>query len=142
MPCQDVTEVVRLTVDNDDRVLSYELLKQTCGGAVAGRGLVRDAVKLRTIDDILAITPKDILDVSRHKSTVNEYLLLKHLFAIQATLAAFRGTETAHEPGMLQIESVDYAPGTTHIQARIKLDLLTEKIKACGLCGDSCGRTE
>lgn len=142
MPCTDVTELLTLTLDNADRVVSYELTKQTCGGAVAGRGLIRDWVKLRPVSEVVALQPATVLAESHRKGTVNEYLTLKHLFSIQAALASYQGQTSNHEPGLLQIESIDHGPDDTRIQARIKLDVLTEKIRACGLCGDACGSPE
>jgi hypothetical protein len=142
MPCTDVTEVLVLSLDNSDRVQTYSLHKETCGGAVAGRGLIRDWVKHREVAEVLALQPAELLMQTNRRGTVNEYLTLKHLFSIQGALAAYRGEMADHEPGLLQIESIEYAPDETRLQARIKLDVLTEKIKACGLCGDACNNPE
>ncbi|MBD3256804.1 hypothetical protein GF377_00120 [candidate division GN15 bacterium] len=142
MPCTDVTELLSITLDTTDRVTLYALHKETCGGAVAGRGLIRDHVKDKTVAEILTLQPGDVVAESDRGGSVNEYLLVKHLLAVQSALAAYEGREADTDTGLLQIEAIEYGPERTVIQARIQLDVLTDKIKACGLCGDSCGHSE
>ena len=141
MPCTDVTENLRLVLDPEERILDYELSKQTCGGAVAGRGLIRKWVKHRPIDEVMRLTAQEILEGSEIKSSTDEYLHLKHLFSIQETLSAFTGAAD-NENELLSILAVDYGPEGTSIHARINLAVLTDRIKACGLCGDKCGTGE
>lgn len=141
MPCTDVTENLRLVLDRDDRIVDYELSKQTCGGAVAGRGLIRKWVKDQTVEEVLALNAKAVLESSKTRSTTDEYLHLKHLFSIQETLSAYTGASD-NENELLSILSVDYGPEGSTIHARINLEVLTDRIKACGLCGDKCGTVE
>lgn len=141
MPCTDVTENLKLVLDSEERIIDYELSKRTCGGAVAGRGLIRKWVKHRPVDAVLQLTGQEVLAGSEIKSGTDEYLHLKHLFAIQETLSAFTGA-TDNESELLSILSVDYGPEGASIQARINLEVLTDRIKACGLCGDKCGSME
>ena len=137
MTCSDVTENLRLVLDAEERISDYVLTKQTCGGAVAGRGLIRKWVKHKRVEDVLRLTAQEVLDGSDIKSSTDEYLQLKHLFSIQETLLAFTGT-TDNDTDLLSIESVDYGPDGARITARINLEVLTDRIKACGLCGDNC----
>ena len=141
MPCNDVTENLRLVLDPADRIIDYELSKQTCGGAVAGRGLIREWVKHRPIDEVLRLDAKEVLEGSKVRSSTDEYLHLKHLFSIQETLSAYTGASD-NENELLSILSVGYGPEGSTIHARINLELLTDRIKACGLCGDGCGEME
>ena len=141
MPCTDVTENLRLVLDSEERIIDYELSKQTCGGAVAGRGLIRKWVKHQPVDKVLQLTGQEVLAGSDIKSGTDEYSHLKHLFSIQETLSAFIGA-TDNESELLSILSVDYGPEGASIQARINLEVLTDRIKACGLCGDKCGSAE
>jgi len=140
MPCTDVTENLRLVLDPEERIIDYELSKQTCGGAVAGRGLIRKWVKHKPVEEILRLSARKVLEGSRIKSSTDEYLHLKHLFSIQETLSAYTG-KTDNENDLLSILSVDFGPEGTSVHARINLEVLTDRIKACGLCGDGC-RTE
>jgi hypothetical protein len=137
MPCTDVTENLRLVLDHEDRITDYELSKQTCGGAVAGRGLIRKWVKHKQVHEVLGLTAPEVLAGSDIKSGTDEYLYLKHLFSIQETLSAFTGAAES-DSELLSILAVDHGPENVTIQARINLEALTDRIKACGLCGDSC----
>jgi len=139
MPCTDVTEFLVLDLDDRERVMNYELTKQTCGGAVAGRGLIREWVKGRTVDEILALSPEIVLGGSDNRDTVYEYLCLKHLFSIQAALRAYLGAGLPNGPCPADLLSLEHAPGRITLRARLKLGLITNAIKACGLCGDVAG---
>lgn len=138
MPCSDVTERLSLTLDHEDRVIGYELTKQTCGGSVAGRGLIRELVKHQTADEVAAIQPEAVLAHTESSDDVLEYLRLKHLFSIQAALAVFGGNASEEQSRLLTIEPVDHGPDDLTILATVHLEVLTDKIKACGLC-DGCG---
>ncbi len=138
MPCSDVTERLSLTLDHEDRVIGYELTKQTCGGSVAGRGLIRELVKHRTADEVLALRAETVVADTDGSDDVLEYLRLKHLFSLQAALAVFGGDASDEQSRLLTIESVDYGPDDVTIVATVHLEVLTDKIKACGLC-DGCG---
>ena len=141
MPCTDVTELLTLTLDHHDRVIAYTLVKQTCGGAVAGRGLIRDWVKHAGVDQVLALSAEQLV-AECERGTVNEYLMLKHLFTVQAALRTYVGAAQDDDGELIEIESIEHSPDRSEIHARVKLNVLTEKIKACGLCGDSCSGLE
>jgi len=136
MPCKDITENLQLILDPEERICDYSLSKQTCGGAVAGRGLIRRWVKQKRVDDVLKLTAGEVLAGSDIKSSTDEYLYLKHLFSIQATLSAFTGSAEGDDD-LLSILSVEYSAEGAEIHARINLKVLTDRIKACGLCGDN-----
>lgn len=138
MPCNDITEVLAIRLDSDERLVDYSLHKISCGEAVAGRGLIRKWAKGKTIAEIMALKPEMVLADEEIDSAVGEYLRLKHLFAIQSALAGFTGDVTTVPGSFCSMESIDYTSDGVSIQASINLDILTDKIKACGLCGDAC----
>ena len=137
MPCNDLTEVLRLTLDQNDRVVGYSLSKLSCGGTVAGRSLIRKWVKHRTVSDILQLNPKQILDDIRVEDPLEEYLHLKHLFAIKTALTTFLGKQAGRPSDTCVINTVSTSPDGTELLVELKVDLLTSRIKACGLC-DTC----
>ena len=137
MPCNDLTEVLRLTLDPDDRVVGYSLSKLSCGGTVAGRSLIRRWVKHRTVSEVMRLSPKQILDDIRAESSIEEYLYLKHLFAIQMALTTFLGRQAGRPSDACVINTVSTSPDGTELLVELRVDLLTSQIKACGLC-DTC----
>lgn len=137
MPCNDVTEELRVALDSRDRVTRYSLSKITCGGSVAGDGLLNDMVLDHPIQEILALGP-EALAGRTPAGSVEEYLGLKHLLAIQAVLAEYTGQQTPDTGRLLSITGVAYDTDGVEVSAVIKLPILTEKITACGRCGDRC----
>ena len=135
MPCTDVTEILEITLDARDRVVAYSLSKQTCGGAVAGRGLIRSWVKNKPLDEILTLSPARLVQDSRSPDELQEYLRLKHLFSIQALLGRYSGRPEFDDDSLVEVLSIDYDQSGARIRARLNLEVITEKIKACGLCG-------
>ena len=137
MPCNDLTEVLRLTLDRNDRVVGYSLSKLSCGGSVAGRSLIRKWVKHRTVSEIMRLSPEQIIDDIRVEDPLEEYLHLKHLFAIQMALMTFLGKQAGRPSDACVINTVSTSPDGTELLVELKVDLLTSRIKACGLC-DTC----
>jgi hypothetical protein len=137
MPCNNVTETLALVLDTEERIVDYSLHKISCGEPVAGRGLIRRWAKGKTVKQILDLKPVTLSKDGSIDDTVGEYLRLKHLFSIQAALAEFVGNEATQLDDFCTIESVTYSTDGVEIRAAINLDLLTDRIKACGLRGDA-----
>ena len=136
MPCNDVSEILEIRLDNAERVVDYSLSKQTCGGMVAGRGLIRDWVKGRSIDEIIALSGAQVLSESDNPDATWEYLRLKHLFSIQAALSEFEGKSSSDgDTRFVEMLAVDYGPEGVSLTAKLNVDVISDEIKACGLCG-------
>jgi NifU-like protein involved in Fe-S cluster formation len=138
MPCNDVTEVLSITLDPDDRIIHYSLIKETCGGAVGNSSLLRKWVENRSASDVLKAQPEDIMAAIPTRNTTWEFLTLKHLFALQTGLQAFLGEQSASLNDSCVVDTVETTPKGIQFIALIKVDVLTEKIESCGGCG-SCG---
>lgn len=137
MPCTDVSENIKITLDHDDRVIFYALSKDTCSGAVGKPSLLRKWIRDRSAEDILAATPDILHDFYPTKSNTWQFLYAKHLFAVQRTLQAALGHDTGRPTDYCAVHSVTYTPDGVEIVARLNIDLMTDDIKACGNCG--CG---
>ncbi|MBU0982564.1 MAG: hypothetical protein KKA42_01745 [candidate division Zixibacteria bacterium] len=135
MPCNDITEHLCLRLDSDERVVGYELSKVTCGGKVAGRGLIRDWVKYKSINEVLEFRPPaEPPDADPH-SPNREFLRLKHLITIQSAVAAYLGIQDNRHNAQCEITGIDYTPDGVEIRAVISITNLSKNIKACGGCG-------
>ena len=141
MPCNDVTERLTVRLDHADRVVGYSMSKMTCGGNVKGDDLLDEWILDRDVETVLAIDPADL--ASRPVlGRVKEYLRFKHLFSVQAALAGYLGRSLPDDDCAVTIVGVEYDRTGAEVRAEIHPPLLTEKIEACGLCGDSCGGSE
>lgn len=138
MPCKDITEMLTLELDDTDVLVAYRFVKRTCGKGVGADSLLENQLCGLTVDDILAITPEAFLEAYPVEEEIEEFLGLKHLIAVQSVLEVLTG-RTAGGPGEIcAAAEICYEDGRTTIDARILVDLVTEKIKSCGGCR-SCG---
>lgn len=138
MPCTDVTEHLEITLDQSDRLASYSFTKRSCGQGIGLESLLIDCLKGQTVEDLLAYTAESFLEHHPAPDELEEFLGLKHLFAIQGALEVYTGEEPGGKNDAFAAAGIDHDEHTTTIHGLIAIDLLTEKIKSCGNCA-SCG---
>lgn len=138
MPCDDVTEIVRLQLDADDRLVAYELTKRSCGRAVGERSLVSAWAAGRAADDLLAADVDAFLDAHPTEDETEEFLYLKHFFAVRAALAVMLGREAGGVFDLCTAEEIAADGAGSSFVGRLRVGVLTEKIKSCGRCA-GCG---
>ena len=138
MPCTDVSENLKLTLDYQDRVIYYHLAKDTCSGAVGKPSLLKKWIKDRSAEEVLSATAETIQAFYPTRSQTWQFLYAKHLFAIQQALKALLGIETGRPTDYCAVHSVIHTPEGLEMYARLNIDLITEEIKACGGCS-TCG---
>lgn len=138
MPCSDVTELIQVTLDADDRLKDYFFSKRTCGQGVGAGSLLMEQIGGRTLESLLAVEAQDYLDEFPIPDELEEFLSLKHLFAIQAVLEVLTGKSPGSKDDPCAAAEISFENGDTVINARISVDLVTEKIKSCGAC-KGCG---
>ena len=138
MPCSDITELIRVELDESDRLKHYTFAKRTCGQGVGAESLLIDQLRGRNLDQLLAVTAEDFLAEFPIYDEIEEFLSLKHLFAVQSALEVLTGKEPGRKNDPFAAGEIQYDEHETVITGRIIVDLVTEKIKACGGCA-SCG---
>ncbi len=134
MPCSDVTELLSLTIDHEDRVVHYSLSKLTCGAAVGNPSLLKKWINRRPASDVLSSTLNDVLAVLPTRSQTREYLTLKHLCAVQQGLRALSGTDGSGPEDLCAVQSIETDQQGIKLLALVKVDLMTAEIEACGNC--------
>jgi len=139
LPCNDITEAITLTIGADDRLADYALSKRTCGQAVGARALLLEWLQGRRIDDIVALEPVDVGERYPDLSQIEEFLALKHLYAVQSAAAVLLGTAPGGPYDACAAAVVSHGEESTTIDARIAVDVITKRIKSCGGC-KGCGR--
>jgi hypothetical protein len=137
MPCSDVSENLHLRFDYEDRVTYYSLSKDTCSGAVGQPSLLRKWIRNRSARDILATSGEDLHAFFPTRSQTWQFLYAKHLFAVQRAIRALTGDLSGSPQESCSVESVSYGPEGIELRARIRIDLLTDEIRACKGCGCS-----
>lgn len=127
MPCNDVTEIIMVTLDAEDRLKKYLLAKKTCGRGVGHASLLLEELSGRSAGEILSLGPDDI----QRETGIEDFLRQKHLMALQGALAVLTGEASGGVSDWCAPLEVVRDSGETLIRARILVDILTERIAAC-----------
>lgn len=138
MPCQDITEEITLSLNAEDRIRSYNLKKQSCGRAVGEADLLLSWVVGKHIDEFLQIDVDDFLDHFNLTDETEEFLHLKHFFALKIAGQVLVGAAPGGPLDSCAVESIGCDAEGMEILAHLNIDLLTKKIKSCGRC-TGCG---
>ncbi|GMV95366.1 MAG: hypothetical protein KJ052_21840 [Candidatus Hydrogenedentes bacterium] len=141
MPCSDVTEIIQVTLDNDERLVDYFFSKRTCGQGVGAGNLLIEQFKGKTVDELLAYDAERYLAEFPVEDELEEFLGLKHFFAIQSVLEVLVGKEPGGKGDPCAAAEISYEDGQLVIDGQIEVDLVTEKIKSCGGCR-GCGKSK
>lgn len=134
MPCSDVTEEIRVILDDDGRLVSYDLRKRSCGRSIGLSAVLADEVFGREMDYILSEQDDILLGEKANARKARKFIALKHLFALRSALAAYKGLDSDFWKNVCTIAGIEYRDGETIIDADIKIDMITENIKACRSC--------
>lgn len=138
MPCNDVTELLDVTLDAEERLLDYHFSKRSCGQGVGATSLLIDQLRGRSLNELLFKTAEEFLDEFSIPNETEEFLSLKHLFAIQGALEVYTGAESGGPNDAFAASGIEYGADSILIEGRISVDVVTEKIESCGGC-KGCG---
>lgn len=139
MPCDDITEVLDVQLDPEDRLRSYALNKKSCGRAVGESSLAAEWAVGRTVEDLLAASIDDYIAwMPETGEDAEEFLYFKHFFALRMGLGAFVGTESGGANDPCAVADVSYGPDGAEFRALLRIDAVTEEIRSCGKCA-GCG---
>ena len=140
MPCNSVVELIQIIIDDRDRLKHDQFVKKSCGQGVGNNTLLLDILKGMSIEELLEVDPESFLAVDRTDDEVLEFLRLKHLFAVQATLEVLTGRSTGGKGHPCAVADVAYDGDETIMNAEIDVDVITEQIAACAGCKGGCGQ--
>ena len=134
MPCDDITEQIKITLDKEEKLLSYYLLKRACGKRIGSQVSIIAVLRRKNVDEIIAVDRETFIENGNIANDVDTFIKLKHLFAIQLALAVYRGAEPGGPNDICSIAEIGFDGENSIIDADIRIDLITSKIEACGPC--------
>lgn len=140
MPCNDISEVIDLRIDDADRLQSYRLNKRTCGAEIGSDSLLLSLFKDRSTAEILLLDGADVVDHFEEISEDDEFLYFKHLVAVQEAVRVLTGAASGAPTEPCTTASIGADADGIHFVGHIAVEMLAGKIKACGNCG-SCSRS-
>ena len=130
MPCNDVTEVLSLSLDPRDRVLSFSLEKMTCGADV-GSALVA-CIEGQDVQSIAALEFREL-----PHGKESHFLLEKQFRALQAAIAVYLGRASGAKDSLFTIETLEFGETGTTLKGLLRVDLAAAAIPACRSCACS-----
>jgi hypothetical protein len=139
MPCNDITDVLRIVIDHDDKITDYSLHKRSCGGAVGEEKLIGKWLIGRLVSDVLDTPLDQFQSLLRTKNDIKEFLAIKHFMIVQAGLSVIIGQESGRVSDYCTLESVEHDHMGTEAVLHVKVDAVIDEIKACSRCCGSKG---
>lgn len=138
MPCNNVVELIQINLDDQERLRDYQFVKKSCGQGVGNNSLLIDVFRGLNVEELLELDPETFLGVDPTADSILEFLRLKHLFAVKATLEVYTGMAPGAKGHACAVADVAYDGDETVINAEIDVDIITEQIKSCPGC-KGCG---
>ncbi len=138
MPCKDITDSLKILVDQNDNFVRYKLTKKTCGGDVGRRAMLTKWLKDKPISEILKLTPEELFVEFPTESKTWEYLYLKHFIAIKSGLGIIIGEHSGGVKDFCTVDSIEYTPDGITLLAELSAGGMNDEIKSCSGCG-TCG---
>ena len=132
MPCDNITEIIKLKLDHNNHFVDYSLTKQSCDKVIGESSLINKLLKGRTVEQILEANPGSIMPGNVSVSTDSHYLYIKHLQAIQSVLAIWLGQRDGQTGERCVIDAINHDEEGIELTAIIYLNLQTENIISCG----------
>ncbi len=134
MPCNDIREHIEIRLDDDDRLLDYSLLKNTCGAPVGHAALLLEVLQGKSAQAILKKDENTWLPAEIELNEDELFLYYKHLFALRAALQAAFGLSRGGPDDVCALASMGCDVNGALIKGLISVEALTEEIKSCGNC--------
>mgnify|MGYP001246454071 CR=1 FL=1 len=134
MPCDDIRERIEIRLDDDDRLVDYSLLKNTCGAPVGHAALLLEALQGEAAATILKEDENNWLPANIELQEEELFLYYKHLFALRAALQAAFGLTRGGPEDVCALASMGCDVNGALIEGLISVEALTQEIKSCGNC--------
>lgn len=131
MPCHNITDIVKIKLDHNNRFVDYSLTKLNCGRAIGESSLIKNIITGRTAEQLLMLTSESILSSRFANHPDSNFLYEKHLQAIQSVLAIWLGRRDGQAGNRCAIEAIKLDEEGIALTAIIKLNLQTENIISC-----------
>lgn len=134
MPCNDITDSLKIKLDADEKVVKYALRKKTCQGEVGRKSLIGQWLKGKPAAEVISFPIDQFIKAHPTKSSKWEYLYLKHFIAVRSSLAVLLGQQSGGVDDYVKIALVEYSPEGTILETDISVEGMTAEIEACGSC--------
>lgn len=136
MPCSDYTELLKVVLDNDDRLVRFGLKKQSCGQTIGG-ALLLPYVQNLPASRLLESRIRELVPDFDGRDIQEQFLLLKQFYSIRSALSVFRGDNSGGRDEAFVLEKVEYDADSASIYGIVRVEMVAKDMEACEGCGCS-----
>lgn len=136
MPCDDITDLLELWLDESDNIEDYALTKKTCGAQVGHQAFL---MPLITGMNIEALARSDYDLIMPHVETLSDhenFLAFKHFVALKEACSALIGHASDDSAFTLSVAAQEQRG--LFARGFVSVSRIEGTIKACGRCR-GCG---
>jgi hypothetical protein len=138
--CGNINGMIRVVLDEEDRLKSYALLSRPCGEEEVPRPLILGLLRGLSVEEVNAHSAKSLLEAAPHEVCA-ESEAEDHLRGVQAALAVLTGIAPGGPAAPCAAAEISYADGETLITARLGKDTPQGARSGCGSrCATNKGR--
>jgi hypothetical protein len=108
MPCSDSSSSISIQLDHDEKFLSYQYAKITCGREIGGERKYAEYLKGRTLPEIMAVTWQQAVTAMEPAGEEETFLLYLEWDALRSAVGLYLGVDDEEiDPGRCIISSIE-----------------------------------
>ncbi|MFN0152349.1 MAG: hypothetical protein ACKVU1_16715 [bacterium] len=116
MPCEEISAVVTVVLDKDERLRYYTFEKITCGKIIPLSQTLQAHCKGMTLDALASLRLEELVRAFDVRDEDSFFVLDKELDALQSAVANYRGSDAGLDFERYKIESIEYGDDSIRIQ--------------------------
>jgi len=137
MPCSDSSSSVALKIDPQDRFISFEYAKITCGREIEGKTGLNQFLVGRNLIDILSISFETIVKALKVTEEDAQFILCMEFDALRSAIAQYLGIDDVeYDADRCQITSIEHTEREIEVAQVILPPKQLPKILPCRLADE------
>ena len=134
MPCNDSSSSIYIRLDSDEKFISFEFAKITCGSPIDGKTGLSEYFKGKPLQEILTLPfGKVVHDLNLHDEE-SQFILYMEWDALRSSIAQYLGTDDESiDKDRCRITSIDHNENSIEIAEVILPPKQLPKILPCHL---------
>ena len=134
MPCSDSSSSIALKLDSDDKFVSFDFAKITCGREITAQSGYGKYCQGKTLEEILQIPFAQVMQDLKQDTEENQFILFLEWDALRATIGQYLGiSQDDVDAERCHITSVESTDQGTEVALVILPPKELPKILPCGL---------
>lgn len=134
MPCSDSSSSICLKLDKEEKFLSFDFAKITCGREITSKTGYSGLCQGRPLPEILSLSFPEVLDKLQLKEEEAKFILYLEWDALRSTIAQYLGVDDAKiDKERCKITSIEYTDEGIEVAEVILPPKELPKILPCSL---------